>query len=122
MFRIVTRRELAELDMPRPALAEASDCCLDQVRRGHYLLLTDGSSATYTCRRPLLNEPHITRQEHHGDIRDKAERRRMRTASRRGSVLAGDVFAHVTAALIHDLDGFVTGTEAVQLALSAHWR
>ena len=122
MFRIVTRRELAELDMPRPALAEASDCCLDKVRRGHYLLLTDCSSAHFDCLRPLLNEPNITFPEFHGDIRDKAERLRMRIASRRDSVLAGDVFSHVSAALIHGLDPIVTGTEAVELTRSAYSR
>src|SRR5699024_5133742 len=106
----------------RHALAEASDCCLDKVRRGHYLLLTDCSSAHFDCLRPLLNEPNITLPEFHGDSRDKAERLRMRIASRRDSVLAGDVFSHVSAALIHGLDPIVTGTEAVELTRSAYSR
>src|SRR5699024_6571842 len=86
------------------------------------LLLTDCSSAHFDCLRPLLNEPNITFPEFHGDIRDKAERLRMRIASRRDSVLAGDVFSHVSAALIHGLDPIVTVTEAVELTRRARSR
>lgn len=122
MFRIVTRRELAELDMPRPALAEAVNCCLDKVRRGHYLLLADCSSPHFDCLRTLLNDPKITFPEFHGDMRDEAERLRMRIASRRDSALEGDVFSHMSAALLHGLDPIVTGTDSVELTRSAYSR
>lgn len=122
MFRISTRNDLAELDMPRTDLTAALNCCLRRVRRGHYILLSDCPRSHFDRIRPLAQEPGTTFPQFHGDIRDKAEELRIRIASRRDSVLPGDVFSHVSAALIHGLDPVVTGTKRVEISRSAYSR
>ncbi|GAA1864549.1 hypothetical protein [Brevibacterium marinum] len=122
MFRIVTRKELAELDMSRTDLAEALSCCLSRVRRGHYIVRSDCSRSHFTRIRSLAHEPGITFPRFHGDIRDEVEKLRIRIASRRDSALPGDVFSHVSAALIHGLDPVVAGTNRVEISRSAYSR
>lgn len=122
MFRIATRNDLAELDMPRTDLSAALNCCLRRVRRGHYILLSDCSRSHFDRVRPLAQEPGTTFPQFHGDIRDQAEELRIRIASRRDSVLPGDVFSHVSAALIHGLDPVITGTKRVEISRSAYSR
>lgn len=122
MFRIATRNDLAELDMPRPDLAAALNCCLRRVRRGYYILISDCPRSHFETTRGLAQEPGTTFPQFHGDIRDEAEELRIRIASRRASVLPGDVFSHVSAALIHGLDPVVTGTKRVEISRSAYSR
>lgn len=122
MFRIVTRNELAELDMSRTDLAATLNCCLSKVRRGHYIFMSDCSRSHSIRIRPLAREPGITFPEFHGDIRDEVEKLRIRIASRRDSALPGDVFSHVSAALIHGLDPVVAGTKRVEISRSGYSR
>ncbi|MDN5806556.1 MAG: hypothetical protein L0I80_02140 [Brevibacterium sp.] len=122
MFRIVTRNDLAELDMPRTDLTAALNCCLRRVRRGYYILMSDCSLSHFDSIRRLAQEPGTTFPKLRGDIRDEVEKLRIRIASRRESVLPGDVFSHVSAALIHGLDPVVTGTKRVEISRSAYSR
>lgn len=122
MFRTVTRVELAELDMPRADLAQALECCLEKVRRGHYIVKSNCSDSHSNTIRPLLNEPGITFPTFRGDIRDQAERHRMRIATRRESLLQKDAFSHMSAALLHGLDPVELGTEKVEITRPAYSR
>lgn len=122
MLRIVTRNELAELDMPRTDLSAALNCCLRRVRRGHYILMSVCPSSHFDRIRALAHEPGTTFPQFRGDIRDEAEELRIRIASRRDSVLPGDVFSHVSAALIHGLDPVVAGTKKVEISRRAYSR
>lgn len=122
MFRIVTRSDLAELDMPRADLAAALKCCLRRVRRGKYIIMADCTHSHFELIRALAHEPGITFPQFHGDIRDEVEELRIRIASRRDSVLPNDVFSHISAALIHGLDPVVAGTKKVEVSRSAYSR
>lgn len=122
MFRIVTRNELAELDMSRTDLSAALNCCLRKVRRGHYILMSDCPSSHFDHIRPLARDPGTTFPEFHGDIRDDVEKLRVRIASRRDAVLPDDAFSHVSAALIHGLDPVVAGTKRVEISRRAYSR
>ncbi|MGC2939401.1 MULTISPECIES: hypothetical protein [unclassified Brevibacterium] len=115
MFRTVTRVELAELDMPRADLAEALDCCLEKVRRGHFIVKSICSHTHFDTIRHLLSGPGITFPTFRGDIRDDAEKLRMSIATRRESLLPKDAFSHMSAALLHGLDPVELGTEKVEI-------
>ncbi|GAA1926158.1 hypothetical protein GCM10009689_01030 [Brevibacterium antiquum] len=52
----------------------------------------------------------------YGDIRDQAEALRQQIACRRDSVPPGDVFSHISAALIHGLDPVLMGTPKVEIS------
>ncbi|WP_193078526.1 MULTISPECIES: hypothetical protein [Brevibacterium] len=116
MFRVLTTKQLFELDMPRQHLAEAIGCCLYKVRRGYFVLRGRCDQEHHAVLEPFSSEPGVTFPTFHGDIRDEIERLRLQISTRRGSLLPGDVFSHVSAALLHGLDPVITGTKKVEVS------
>lgn len=116
MFRVLTTKQLFELDMPRQHVAEAVGCCLYKVRRGYFVLKGRCDQEHHAVLAPFSSEPGATFPKFRGDIRDEIERLRLQISSRRDTVLPGDVFSHVSAALLHGLDPVIAGTKKVEIS------
>lgn len=122
MYKVLTRKQLDDLDMPRSHLAEAVDCCLYRARRGWFVVLSACEKPHHAVLEQFSTEQGITFPRFHGDIRDDAERLRLQIACRRDSLLRGDVFSHISAGLIHGLDPTIIGAERVEVSRRAPTR
>ena len=116
MFGVLRTKQLYELGMSRPHLAEAVGCCLYKVRQGNFVVMRRCGQAHHAVLKQFSSDPDTTFPRFHNDIRDDQERLRLQIACRRESLLPGDVFSHVSAALIHGLDPVITGTRKVEVS------
>lgn len=116
MFQVLTAQQLRELGMTRGYLAESEQCCLRKVRRGRYVITRRCDQEHHTAAAHLSAATETTFPNAYGDIRDQAESLRLQIACRRDSVRPGDVFSHVSAALIHGLDPVLLGTSKVEIS------
>ena len=102
--------------MSRPHLAEAIGCCLYKVRQGNFVVMRRCEQAHHSVLKQFSSDPDTTFPRFRDDIRDDQERLRLQIACRRDTLLPGDVFSHVSAALIHGLDPVITGTRKVEVS------
>ncbi|MDN6667055.1 MAG: hypothetical protein L0L36_09335 [Brevibacterium sp.] len=116
MFQVLTAQQLRELGMTRAQLAESERCCLRKVRRGRYVITRKCDQEHHKAAAHLSEAEETTFPRAYGDIRDQAETLRLQIACRRDSVQPGDVFSHISAALIHGLDPVLMGTPKVEIS------
>lgn len=116
MFQVLTAQQLRELGMSRTQLAESEHCCLRKIRRGRYVITRTCDREHHKAAAHLSLAEGTTFPRDYGDIRDQAEALRLQIACRRDSIRPGDVFSHVSAALIHGLDPVLMGTSKVEIS------
>lgn len=116
MFQVLTTRQLRDLGMPRVQIAEAENCCLSRTRKGYYVIARACDREHHRRLSEFFADRDTTFPRFHGDIRDRAEALRLQIACRRDSIRPGDVFSHVSAALIHNLDPILTATPKVEVS------
>lgn len=122
MFQVLTARQLGDLGLSRTHIGEAESCCLLRVRRDRFVIARTCDREHHQRLIGLSSDKDTTFPRFHGDIRDRAERLRLQIACRRDSLLPGDVFSHVSAALIHGLDPVLTETDRVEVSRSSPTR
>lgn len=116
LFQVLTAQQIRELGMTRVQLAESEQCCLRKVRRGRYVIARQCDQEHHQAAAHLSGAKGTTFPTTYGDIRDEAEALRLQIACRRDPVRPGDVFSHVSAALIHGLDPVLMGTSKVEIS------
>ena len=116
MFQVLTTRQLRELGMSRTQMAEAEQCCLRRVRKGHFVIRKACDNDHHTPIRDFSTDQDTSFPTVFGDLRDEAEELRVQIACRLGALLPGDAFSHVSAALIHRLDPAVLESSKVEIS------
>lgn len=122
MFQVLTAQQLRGLGMSRRQLAEAKRCCLRLVRKGHYVIRKSCDDSHHGPIRGLSTDHDTSFPKAFGDLRDEAEELRVQIACRLGELLPGDVFSHVSAALIHCLDPAVLESSKVEISRNSPTR
>lgn len=116
MFQVLTSRQIRDLGMSRKQLSEAEQCCLHRARKGHYVIAKVCNEDHHAPVRYLSTDEDTSFPVFFGDLRDEAEELRVQIACRRDSLLPGDAFSHVSAALIHHLDPALVESSKVEIS------
>lgn len=97
------KQELLRFGLTDDDVRRAQQCCLRKIRRGHYALVRPCSSPQHAVLHSRGAAEPIGYPETFGDIRDRSESLKPLIRSRLHELRSGDVYSHISAALIHGI-------------------
>lgn len=103
MVQVYIKQNLLRFGLTDDDVRRAQQCCLRRIRRGHYAVVSPCNSPQHAVlHSPGAAEP-ISYPKTFGDIRDRTENLKPLIRSRLLELHSGDVYSHISAALIHGI-------------------
>lgn len=115
MVSVFSSRELHDLGLNESSIRVALGCCLQRVRRGHFVLHHACAIAEHAPLHLLHNESATPYPRQYGDIRDNSEWLKILIRSYADELLPGTVYSHISAALILGLDPPFPATDVAEV-------
>lgn len=97
------KQDLLRFGLTDDDVRRAQQCCLRKIRRGHYAVARPCCSPQHAILHSSATAEPIAYPQAFGDIRDRSESLKPLIRSRLDELRSGDVYSHISAALIHGI-------------------
>lgn len=115
MVQVFTKQELVQLGLSDTTIRQALRCCLQKIRRGHFSLSHPCDLPDHAALHSTGPDEPIDYPRTYGDIRDQSERLKPLICSRLHELRPGDVYSHISAALLHGVQPPFPATDQVEI-------
>ncbi|GAA1861296.1 hypothetical protein GCM10009813_23070 [Brevibacterium marinum] len=115
MVQVYMKQDLLRFGLTDSDIHQAQQCCLQKVRRGHYAVAHPCSSPEHAILHSADAAEPITYSQTFGDIRDQIENLKPLIRSRLHELRTGDVYSHISAALIHGVQPPFPATDQAEI-------